>query len=92
MRKNNKVMEVCSHAWKTKDDIELMRLILKCGYSRWRLICENFYADNSIVMFKGYDYLVAVLWPSVAKTPDYKQTIEKIIQIRAGMILNHKAF
>lgn len=33
---NGKTSELFSHAWKSKDDIELMRLVLKYGYQNWR--------------------------------------------------------
>jgi hypothetical protein len=39
IKKNNKIIEVISHAWKNKDDLELMRLILKYGFCKWREIC-----------------------------------------------------
>lgn len=61
--KRGKSEEIYSHNWKTKDDIELMRLVLKHGYGRWSEICEDFQKDNSVIFFKGYKYLIQALYP-----------------------------
>lgn len=91
-KKNKNGKELYTHAWRSKDDIELMRLILKYGYKRWKLICDNFYRDCPNALTKGYEYLMSIIWPNLEHIGIVQSTVERIVESRASAMLTSKTF
>ena len=88
--KNNE--PIYSANWLPKDDIELIRLILEYGHTKWNQICSNFFQNDKSKSIRGYEYLKNSIWPTMPSSDRWKNMIATCVKIRSNCLLGNEAF